>query len=173
MKPVFVDIDGYRRWKHQWRALYLQLSTTILRNKHKVKAAQRIGEAGKLQKQLRYQQVMAYKLHGLLNEARARWQRIMIMKKDIAEQMASFPLILEDCRTVDFHYNRGANEFAFLPMWVVKTKGKSFYVHHITADCPWTTRETPEGSTRGMLRFRNCSVSISPEGEAMIKNDIK
>jgi hypothetical protein len=111
---------------------------------------------------------MAFKLMGLLQEAKDRWKRIQSMHAQIAEQMSNFPLVLEDCASVDFHFNKGHNEFPFLPLWVCKTKGKSYYIHHMTADCPWTTRETPEGSTKGMLRFRKCSLHIDENGEATV-----
>jgi len=172
MKPTFSDQAGYRRWKQQWRALYHQISATIRRDKVNAKNAQRRGEGKSQQRQLNYQQAMAFKLMGLLQEARARWQRIITMQQQIAEQMASFPLTISDCRVVDFHFNRGSNEMPFLPKWVIKTKGKSYYIHHITAQCAWTTREIPEGSTKGMLRFRNCDLYISAEGEATITTSV-
>jgi hypothetical protein len=76
-------------------------------------------------------------------------------------------IILENCRTVDFHFNKGSLGNPDIPMWVIKAKGTSHYVSHVNAEVPWSTRETPEGSTQGMLRFRNCNVSIV-DGEARI-----
>ena len=170
MKPVFSDLDGYRRWKTQWKMLYKGISTDIHHFKRQVKNAQRKGTQGSLQKQLRYKQVMASKAMTLLQEARDRWKRLMDMRHQISEQMATFPLIIDDCRTIDFHYNKGSNIFPELPKWVLRTKGKTFYVHHIDAQCSWTTRELMDGSTKGMLRFRNCRLIIDEKGEAKIEN---
>jgi len=171
MKPQFSDLNGYRKWRHQWRVIHREVSADIRRAKYKVKAAQREGAGGALQKQLHIQRAMSFKLMGLLQEAKERWTRLLAVRQQIAEQMATFPLIIEDCRMVDFHYNKGSTQNPDLPMWVIRVRGKTFYVYHITADCPWSTRETPEGSTRGMLRFRNCNLYINAEGEAMITVD--
>lgn len=64
------------------------------------------------------------------------------------------------CRTIDFHFNKGHLQDPTIPMWVVKAKGKSFYVDHVEANAAWTTRETPEASTKGSLRFKNCFLKI-------------
>lgn len=102
----------------------------------------------------------------LLKEAHLRRDRIIAMKKEIEEQ--PFPLELENCRNVDFHYNKGAGEFPFLPMWTIRVKGKSYYVHEVNATVPWTTRERENGSTKGVLRFPKCSVYIDENGVAKI-----
>jgi hypothetical protein len=55
-------------------------------------------------------------------------------------------------------------------MWVLKMKGQTFYVHHVEADCPWSTKETPDNpATKGSLKFKNCSVEIDDDGNATIK----
>ena len=44
-------------------------------------------------------------------------------------------------------------------MWVIKTCGETYYVNHIAADCPWSTKETPNNpSTKGSLKFKNCHI---------------
>ena len=46
-------------------------------------------------------------------------------------------------------------------MWVVKTKGKTYYVEHVTANIPWSTKETPNNkSTKGSIKFRNVLLQI-------------
>lgn len=58
-------------------------------------------------------------------------------------------------------------------MWVLKMKGKTFYVNHVDANCPWSTKETPDNpSTKGSLKFKNCYVSIDENNNAVI-NDYK
>jgi len=168
MKPTFADRDGYRRWLDQWRIVYKDLSQAIRRAKHAAKATQREGNGSSRQRELHFQRAMGRKMMGLLGEARARWDRIRGIRRQIAEQMDSFPLVFEDCATIDFHFNRGHLEMPDLPMWVVKAKGRSFYVNHVNAEAPWSTRETPRGSTKGMIRFRRCRLAIDREGVATI-----
>lgn len=101
----------------------------------------------------------------LLDEAKLRRDRILDMQKSIDNQ--GFPITIE-AKRVDFSYNRGHNEFAFLPRWIVKAKGQTFYVDHIDSKVGFNTRELDEGSTRGMLRFNRCVVHISEERIATI-----
>jgi hypothetical protein len=54
-------------------------------------------------------------------------------------------------------------------MWVIKTHGESFYVHHVSADIPWSTKETPDNShTKGSIKFKECLLTIDPENNATI-----
>lgn len=73
----------------------------------------------------------------------------------------------EHCRCIDFHFNKGHLMDPKIPMWVVKAKGQTFYVNHVESNATWSTRETPEGSTKGSLRFKNCFLKIE-DGTAFI-----
>jgi len=54
-------------------------------------------------------------------------------------------------------------------MWVLKTHGVTFYVNHVTAEIPWTTKETPNNShTKGSLKFKKCKLSIDDDNCATI-----
>lgn len=54
-------------------------------------------------------------------------------------------------------------------MWVVKTHGVTFYVNHVTADMPWSTKETPGNEkTKGSIKFKKCKLSIDSENNATI-----
>ena len=54
-------------------------------------------------------------------------------------------------------------------MWVLKVKGQTHYVHHVAADAPWSTKETPDNPhTKGALKFKNVTVSIDDDGQAEI-----
>lgn len=54
-------------------------------------------------------------------------------------------------------------------MWVVKTHGETFYVNHVTADMPWSTKETPSNShTKGSIKLRDCLLVINEDNEATI-----
>lgn len=49
-------------------------------------------------------------------------------------------------------------------MWVLKCKGETHYVHHVTSNAQWTTKETPDNpSTKGSLKFKNVRVIINDD----------
>lgn len=51
-----------------------------------------------------------------------------------------------------------------VPPWVIKAKGQTYYVWHVTANARWTTKETPENSsTKGAIKFRNVDLVIDDE----------
>lgn len=54
-------------------------------------------------------------------------------------------------------------------MWVLKSHGVTFYVNHVTANIPWTTKETPDNShTKGSLKFKDCKLSIDRDNNATL-----
>ena len=60
-----------------------------------------------------------------------------------------------------FHFNKGHLEDPTIPMWVIKSHGVTFYVDHVTAEIPWSTKETPDNEkTKGSIKFKNCKLSI-------------
>lgn len=60
-----------------------------------------------------------------------------------------------------FHFNKGHLTDPTIPMWVIKSHGVTFYVDHVTAEIPWTTKETPNNEhTKGSLKFKDCKLSI-------------
>jgi hypothetical protein len=174
MHPKFSDKEGYTKWMASWRSMYKQLSREITDDKLSLKKAFRESpvvseDTRKRQRNLVHKRVMAHKMMTLHKDAKARWKRILEMQKEIEDQMASFPLTLE-APSIDFHFNKGSIEFPFLPAWIVKCKGKSYYLHHVDFDCLGTTRETPEHpSTKGSMRFRQCSLELRADGTASIK----
>lgn len=170
MKPQFVDLAGYKAWRQEWRSLYAHMSREIISLKHRVKDAQRHGQSTKaLAKERAAHRVMAHKLMSAYEDAKIRWQNLENARKGIEAQMAEFPLIVEDCRNIDFHFNKKSLEWPFVPMWVVKAKGKTFYVNHVDCNTPWTTRETPEHpATKGSIRIKRGSLHINESGDALI-----
>lgn len=65
------------------------------------------------------------------------------------------------CKEVIFHFNKGHLKDPSIPMWVIKTKGQSFYVDHVDATAPWSTKETPNNEhTKGSLKFKNVQLEI-------------
>lgn len=48
-----------------------------------------------------------------------------------------------------------------VPMWVIKTKGQTFYVEHVECQAPFSTKETPDNPhTKGSIKFRNVDLTI-------------
>ena len=77
--------------------------------------------------------------------------------------------IAYSCKDVVFHFNKGHLADPTIPMWVVKSHGVSFYVNHVDADIPWSTKETPlNDHTKGSLKFKNCKLVIDDDNCATI-----
>jgi hypothetical protein len=68
-----------------------------------------------------------------------------------------------------FHFNKGHLTDPSIPMWVLKTKGESYYVNHVDCSVPWSTKETPDNpSTKGSLRVKNCLMVIDKDNNATL-----
>ena len=73
------------------------------------------------------------------------------------------------CKDLVFHFNKKHLEDPTIPMWVVKAKGESYYVKHVTCELPWSTKETPDNShTKGSIKVKRCLLVINEENEATI-----
>ncbi len=73
------------------------------------------------------------------------------------------------CKDLVFHFNKKHLEDETIPMWVIKTHGESFYVNHVSADLPWTTKETPDNThTKGSIKFKECLLAIDSDNNANI-----
>jgi hypothetical protein len=56
-----------------------------------------------------------------------------------------------------FHFNKKHLEDSNIPMWVIKHKGKTYYVNHVNVDAGvgFSTKETPANThTKGSLKFK-------------------
>jgi len=74
------------------------------------------------------------------------------------------------CKEAVFHFNKHHLEDPTTPMWVVKTKGKTYYVDHVTSHIPWTTKETPDNHhTKGAIKFKDVLVQIGDDNCAEFK----
>lgn len=68
------------------------------------------------------------------------------------------------CKDLVFHFNKKSIEDPSIPTWVVKAHGVTFYVNHVTADIPWSTKETPGNEkTKGSIKFKRCKLTIDTE----------
>ena len=74
------------------------------------------------------------------------------------------------CKEAVFHFNKGHLADPTIPMWVVKTKGKSYYINHMECSMPWSTKETPENpKTKGSFKFKDCLLTIDDENCASLR----
>ena len=56
-----------------------------------------------------------------------------------------------------FHFNKASIGDPTIPMWVVKHKGQTYYVHHMTVEpnVGFSTKETPDNPhTKGSLKIK-------------------
>ena len=68
-----------------------------------------------------------------------------------------------------FHFNKGHLQDQTIPMWVLKTHGESYYVHHVDCRLPWNTKETPDNpATKGSIKIKESLLTIDDENNATI-----
>ena len=170
MFPTFTDRAGYLKWRAEWKIVYSALSQKISEEKAKLKVAIK-EEQPAIQKELHYKRVMARKMMTLLQDAKLRRDRILAMHQQLADQQALFPLRL-DTRVADFAYNRIHNEFDFMPRWLIKASGKTYYINHLDAEIGFTTKEMVDPRTKGMLRFRNTRLEIDTDANATVRKKL-
>ena len=54
-------------------------------------------------------------------------------------------------------------------MWVLKTHGETFYVNHVDAGMPWSTKETPDNNhTKGSIKFKEVLLVIDEHNSARL-----
>lgn len=74
------------------------------------------------------------------------------------------------CKEAVFHFNKKHLEDPTIPMWVVKAKGKTYYVDHVRSTVPFSTKETPDNShTKGAIKFKDVLVEIDDSNVALFK----
>jgi hypothetical protein len=55
-------------------------------------------------------------------------------------------------------------------MWVLKTRGETYYVSHVDCSVPWSTKETPDNNhTKGSIKVKNVLLVIDSDNCATIK----
>jgi hypothetical protein len=71
------------------------------------------------------------------------------------------------CKTAVFYFNKKHLEDQTIPMWIVKTRGRSYYVNHVSSNMPWSTKESPDHrSTKGSIKFKNAYLTIDDDNNA-------
>jgi len=75
------------------------------------------------------------------------------------------------CKEAVFHFNKQSLKDTTLPPWVVKAKGQTYYVSHVTANATWSTKETPDNAhTKGAIKFKDVNLEINDKNEAVISS---
>lgn len=121
------------------------------------------------QSQLVLERAMARKLLTIRQEAIKLANQIKQAKQQLELQKNQFPLTLEKCKTVDFHFNKKSLEWPWLPFWVIKAKGQTYYVDQVTSHLPWSTRNQQANThTKGVIRWKNASVSFDHKNTATV-----
>lgn len=60
-----------------------------------------------------------------------------------------------ECDRIIFHFNKAHLSDASIPMWTIKHKGQTYYVHHMESSIGFKTKETPENAhTKGSIMFK-------------------
>ena len=68
------------------------------------------------------------------------------------------------------HFNKASIGNPDIAMWVLKAKGKTYYVEHIDCQCVWSTKETPNNPhTKGSIKVKNCNVEIDENNVATVR----
>jgi hypothetical protein len=73
-------------------------------------------------------------------------------------------------RPITFHFNKGSVTNPNIPMWVIKHKGVTHYVHHVKIHegVGLSTMETPNHpSVRGSLRFKGKLTLSTDDGKIL------
>jgi hypothetical protein len=66
---------------------------------------------------------------------------------------------IEQRSEIIFHFNKQYLVDNTIPMWTIKTKGQSYYVHHIdvSSGIGFSTRESPDNpTTKGSVKIKGC-----------------
>ena len=73
------------------------------------------------------------------------------------------------CTSILFHFNKKHLEDQTIPMWVLVTKGKTYYCDHVDCRVSWSTKERYEHpSTKGAIALKNALLTIDDENTAII-----
>lgn len=170
MKPSFTNWDDYQKWIREWKFIYNRISEDCKKRKLQLRTINRDSISAKsVHEKYSYERAMATKMITLRKEAEIRWRNIQMMQKGIRRQFELFPLNFENAKNIDFHFNKKHLEFSQIPMWILKVKGQTYYVNHVTSKIGFSTKERPDHpSTNGMIRFNRATVYITQDGEAIV-----
>lgn len=75
---------------------------------------------------------------------------------------------IEKKERIVFHFNKKHLEDSNVPMWVVKYKGETFYIHHLESTIGFSTKESISNPvTKGSLMFRGKLSIVEQDGQTI------
>ena len=170
-KPTIHTWQDYLDFYKIWKSGISQLNCEIRKSKNLIKNRQRANlPTSLLQRKLVFRRIMARKMYQLLEEARIDGKQRRESELALKQELKQYPIKISNCRDVIFHFNKGFLFNPAIPMWVLKTKGKTYYVNHVdTNGVPFSTKETPEhNSTKGSIKFKNVDLEIDKDANAYL-----
>ena len=73
------------------------------------------------------------------------------------------------CEDIVFHFNKKHLEDPAVPMWILKTRGETYYVNHVDCRKGWNTKETPDNPhTKGSIKIKHSLLIIDDDNCATI-----
>ncbi len=107
----------------------------------------------------------------LIELFRPLYRKVEKLSHKIKSSIPRRAIMLElACKEAVFHFNKKHLEDPTIPMWVVKAKGKTYYVDHVRSIVPFSTKETPDNShTKGAIKFKDVLVEIDDSNVALFK----
>ncbi len=67
-----------------------------------------------------------------------------------------------------FHFNKAHNQDKTIPQWVIKHKGQSYYVNHVSSKVGFETKETPDSEhTKAAIQFKGKLKIIEDGGQTI------
>ncbi len=65
-----------------------------------------------------------------------------------------------------FHFNKAFLTDDSIPMWTIKHKGNTYYVHHLVSNIGFNTKETPDNEhTKGSIMFKGQLTITEQDGQ--------
>lgn len=76
----------------------------------------------------------------------------------------------EEKQEIVFHFNKAHLADPTIPMWVIKSKGETFYINHVEFEnVSFSTKETPNNPhTKGSLKFKKVNLALDKERSSAI-----
>lgn len=163
------SLNDMMEWKSNWKVEYWKISQRIRDIKRAILHSGNL-YCSDLYREWNDLKKQATVMLATLEEIKPTFSQHYKIHKSTRDHMKQFPLSFNS-PTVDFHFNKKSLESDDVPTWILKAKGKTFYCRSVTSYVVMNTRTNDiQNSTRGLIRFKHCAVSIDESGNATIKN---
>lgn len=158
------SVNDYSTWILNWRKEYFSKVSKL----KELKAKRKSDERNKKYLFYRDFKDISQLKFDLTEMLRVRREVKKWFKENIQPLDDSDTISFNGIKEVVFHFNKKAIEDSNIPSWILKIKGKTYYVNHVNCNKGWETKETPDNpSTKGSIKIKNCDVIIK-NGEAYI-----